>query len=548
MSYRAAQAAKNVYRGYMPIDLPQHRKNNRVKPWWKVLGKPRVTVYPKQELEPYSEEPEYPPLNDVSAGGRKAVRNQIRLDWYDHLQRLPTFDQKMCEIGKHTSHYIAHINNWLPVYNSLPMIEYLTNTVLVDSLPDNYNVSGSTAEDGSQELIEQIKKIILDQVALDKFQTVQQKPHFVPAPIRDGNRKACISNRLIQNIVSDLRKTLAIDANPQLMDYQFDLSPAIRSWWFHSGLAPPNNKVFYKARQDEDGNINQIIQMDGSSAVNIRHDSMIEPIISQTDPLVTDTALVKRYRNPLMNYGSQYKFKQPVALPGFWPEETPKFDLPHTSFLSMDCLEVREAKNYKIVKPLSDHEICLNGQAILTAFGWTNGLSMYHGFTPYHELHYPLTCQIVTTNGQDWLFNVYQLNCHSFHRDQGGPKCNNICWSSGKMQLYRDFVDGQFTGVNDDVVKLVVRFLSQKTSPEYTSQLNLRPYLGISNQTDEERLETKKELRRQFEQRSNRWLLHDWKVPLFEHIFFRSKVGRNRIRHMKPKFHIPKPTVPEIFK
>lgn len=564
MASRVATSAKSkvtgeIYRGYMPIGLPQHEPRQRVKPWWKVEGRPRVSIYPKlpeEKKDLYTDEPQYPPLNDGSPAG---LRRQVRLDWYDTLKRLPTAEMKMHEVTKHVTHYTAHFHNWLPNYNSLPMAKYMTRTHLVESLPSSYQVVYSESEpsnpqdDSYDELHATIEDVVLDQIALDLYQSHKFNPHFVSKSSRDGNRHQYVSNRFIENLVSGIRSILACEKNKQLLDYQFDLAPAIRSWWYHSGFGPPNNKVFYRSRKDANGNINQMIQMDGYSALNVRNDSLIEPVESFESDLVNDANLIENFSYPLRNYGAMLKFKRPVSLPGFWFEEVPKYDCPHTMFLSTDCLNTRNMSIKTKAVPATDRENCLNTQAIMSAFGWLNSLSCYHGYTPFQELDYPFTSQVITTNGQEWLFNVYQLNTHAFHRDLEIPARNNICWSSGLMRLYGTYEDGVFKDINKDVIKLLIKFMSKQTSPAYTQQLNLRPYLGTSSEpnsgtaNEEEMEKMKTELRNAYEQRENKKLQSDWFVPLFEHVFFRHKDIRQKITDMKPKWHLPKPKYPKIF-
>lgn len=559
MTTRGVKVAKEVYRGYMPIDLPQHKPHkNTYKPWLRIKGKPVYNLYPKPEIEPYSEEPEYPPINDATEWG---VRRQIRLDWYDTIKSLPTIEEKFYEINKHCSHRLAHIKNWLPNALSLPMMQYLTRTHVVNSLPPSYTKSSvSQIDDGNQdsshaessnqlsELERIVKNIVLDQIALDKYESINKIGYYyVAQPHNEADRKSHIANNMVQNIMNQVKKAVSLEANQQLIDYQTDKSPAIRSWWFHSGVPPPNKKKYYKSRTDDDGNISQMIQVDAFSAMNMRSDNFIEPIVEQSDPMVTDTSLVPKLAYKLNTFGAKYKFRWPVALPGFWFEETPGHDCPHTCFLTTDCLRVRNnfVRNY--AKPLDEPEECLNGQAVVTAFSWLNSLSMYHGYTPYHEISYPFTCQVITTDGQNWMFNVFQMNCHTFHRDLGGPMKNNICWSSGLMKLYENYENETFGETNDEVIRLLVRFLTQKTSPQYTQQLNLRPYLGEDKRTDAEKQEQSKRLRSTLEGKKNNWLSFDWKVPLYEHIFFRHPLTRGQITSMKPKWHIPIPKTPKIF-
>ena len=139
------------------------------------------------------------------------------------------------------------------------------------------------------------------------------------------------------------------------------------------------------------------------------------------------------------------------------------------------------------------------------------------------------------------------MNGHTFHRDLGRATRNNVCWSSGIMRLYENYENGQFTGVNNQVIKNLFDFVMRPTLPDYTTSLNLKPLLGEDARTEEEKELMMKKLRRSFEQRRNFWLLSKWRVPLFEHIFFRSKILRQTIKEMKPEWHPPKPPISKYF-
>ena len=571
MPHKALSLGRPVYRGYMPKDLPQHRPNNRVKPWWKVAGRPRVTVYPPREKEQWSEVAEYPPLNDITSGG---FQRDFRRNWYDSIKRMPTIDEKLHEINRHCSFKMAHIRNWSAVSNGLPVVQYLTRTHVINDLPDTYKSAsdgGSPGADGVSDLdvekISRIKKTLLNQIALEKYENRKITNVFISHSIRENNYIQHIEDSLVQSLVTSLRRGLAADHNQELLDYQVDQSPALRSWWFHSGFEPPDNKPFWRSRRDADGLVNTMIQCDGRSAMNFRSDSLIEPVIDLDHELVTNTSLIQDQSYRLKAFKAIYKFKWPVALPGYWwykeneQEDDEKtflfqlegkkeriFDCPHSCFLTTDSLKLRNKLFHNHALPLSDTEDALNCQAILTAFSWLNSLSMYHGYTPYQEIDYPFTCQVITTDGQNWLFNVYQLNAHTFHRDLGGPKRNNICWSSGLMKLYEEYKgDGEFIGVNEQVLAYILRFFAQQTSPTYTKSLALRPHLGVDQRPEEERKETLRLLRRTIEGRTNRWKSSEHFVPMFEHIFFRAPELRYKITHMKPPFHIRPPVPPKMF-
>jgi len=523
-----------------------------------------LTIYPKQEPEEWAPVAEYPPINDATPQG---LKRQPRLDWYESLKKLPTVDEKLYEISRHATHKIAHFNNWLPIYNSLPVAQSMTRTHFINNLPQSYQIkTGILPSDGESNLdspekvsesdshesdtyVSRIRTLVLDQIAIEKYESDKLKGSYISKSIADGNRQQYVQNSLVQSLLVSLSRALSPDANRQLSEYQVDLSPAIRSWWYHSGYQPPNNNVHYRSRKDDQGRVSQMIQVDGRSALNLRSEHLIEPQIGLEDELVTDTSLIQDPVDKLGYCRAIHKFKWPVALPGFWFEDGPRrFDCPHTCFLTTDCLDLINSRNFNRATPLRGIEDALNSQAVLTAFSWLNSLAMFHGYTPFHEIDYPFTCQVITTDGQNWLFNVYQLNSHSFHRDFGGPVRNNVCWSSGLMKLYDSYEgNGKFSGLNDQVLELVVKFLSKQTNPTYTNSLKLRPLLGEDKRTEEEKNETRAALRRCIEGRTNRWLAKEWFVPTFEHLYFRSRESRGQIQLMKPYPHPPKPKHPIIF-
>lgn len=561
-----------VYRGYMPENLPQHKPAQRIKWWWKVIGKPRVDLYPKPLIEGYSDQAEYPEI--LHDGSRKNVIVEKRHNFRNQVRDAPTIDEKLFKIHNEGQFKVANFNNWLPIYNSLPLAQFITHTHLVNSLPDTYKLPTKQAIDdtnndsklpntanGNQQeqaslvgmqfddqLISKSRDLILSQIAVEKYESAKRLPRFLSKSARSESKEQRIDNNLIQFMIGNLKRLLALETNPQLLDYQSDPSPSVRSWWFHSGFIPPDKKPFWIGKRDDDGHVNTMIQVNGSAALNLRGDAFLEPIVSQNDPLVTNTSLVEKFHHPLRDYGGVYTFKYPVTLPGYWYDSETRFEFPHTTFLSTNCLKLRNKSGKYTVIDINDDQQCLHGQTVLSCFSWLSGLATYHGFTPLQELEYPFTCQSITTDGQSWQFNIYQLNCHSFHRDLKDTIKNNICWSSGIMQLYSSYENGQFKEVNDDVIRLLVRFLSQKTNANYSSQLNLKPYVGESKQKEEDTADIRFKVRENFSQRVPRIKRHDWRVPLYEKIFFRKREIRNKITWMAARRRrFKKPPVSHVF-
>lgn len=155
------------------------------------------------------------------------------------------------------------------------------------------------------------------------------------------------------------------------------------------------------------------------------------------------------------------KTRYPTCTPGVWPDlefdHTVKepHDFPFMSVMGRKDLNVREAF-HKVTIANDDIDV-LTGKAIISSFGWLNGLATNHGFTPFHEITYPFINQGWISDGKRFIFFVYQMNAHTFHSDLWEKDKRNLCWVSPEMMLYEKFENGEFHGVNDNVIRQLVK-------------------------------------------------------------------------------------------
>lgn len=171
------------------------------------------------------------------------------------------------------------------------------------------------------------------------------------------------------------------------------------------------------------------------------------------DPLCVNSEIPKFESNPL-HFGYSYKRHNLTYLPGFWPDNSDGFDFPFMLFLTRsDLNKIRK----EIDERFFNEQEVLDGMAILSGFAWLSSIAAHQGFTIYHDLTYPLTTNLIITDGQFWSFYVYQLNTHAFHSDVDKNDRRNICWSSGSMKLFDSYENGQFQNVNLDVIKNILR-------------------------------------------------------------------------------------------
>jgi len=190
-------------------------------------------------------------------------------------------------------------------------------------------------------------------------------------------------------------------------------------------------------------------------------------------------------------------------------------------------------------------------QAIMSSFAWLNALAAYHGFTPYDELTYPFTCQAVVSDGQHWNFTAYQMNTHAWHTDVDLKQRNNVAWSSGELKLFQsvDLETRSVIGLNDEVLRLLIKVLSAETKP-MDSSVELKPYLAAKDErSDEAKLETRAKLQTVY----NNQIHYPKEVMPYreftwEHIWMKHKDKPFLPRHRIPyPLRRTKPLAPHVF-
>lgn len=82
----------------------------------------------------------------------------------------------------------------------------------------------------------------------------------------------------------------------------------------------------------------------------------------------------------------------------------------------------------------------------------------------------PFASQAVVTDGRYFSFFCYQLNtvALSADADAHNPR-KNLMWGTESLRLYDGVQDGAVSGLDDDVLKLLVQFLLNQPPPPQTS-------------------------------------------------------------------------------
>lgn len=243
-----------------------------------------------------------------------------------------------------------------------------------------------------------------------------------------------------------------------------------------------------------------------------------------------------------------------VSLPGFWPDHSEGFDFANLLCLNHQGIRSRVNKNER---DFGDTQDVLDGMAMTSSFAWLASLATNLGFTLYHPLTYPLVTNVIITDGQHWSFYVYQLNNHVFHSDiEPDVQRYNLCWSSGDRRLFEAYEDGQWKGLDETVLNLIVK-VSRSSGFVHSSHLSTnqmintavvpsvdfeaRPYLGVDERDQKDRDELSYSLRRKFANSTDSFVARRKKVNLWEKIYKHHKDAPLDVKRVRPKIDLKYP-------
>ncbi|XP_077456583.1 large ribosomal subunit protein mL65 [Stigmatopora argus] len=108
-------------------------------------------------------------------------------------------------------------------------------------------------------------------------------------------------------------------------------------------------------------------------------------------------------------------------------------------------------------------EVFLRANAIASLFAWTAAQASYQGFWNHEDVNQGFVSQAVITDGRFFSFFCYQLNTLALcaRTDIDNPR-KNLLWGTESVCLYDGVDEDRVLGLNDDTIRLLVRFLLQR--------------------------------------------------------------------------------------
>lgn len=407
---------------------------------------------------------EYPPIKPRwPPGSWGSMREKHAWEAWEKKVELDTNSLTVMERLKFFSDKLH--NSW-----KFPMIQHypdalhyqqdVTKTALLNGMPDYYDILEEEAMSRLPTIRTKVEEVLLlENDLLDRSNIrFEVPPHG-----------AFKSHSIRSQLIDCLVRSLSADY-PHLRTCQYGECVKVKAFWDRHGY--PLLPSIFKSDDGDDkqssyrGKMYTRFHTDFTCSHQLRSEMPLKPFVDHFSPLCTETPY------PLFKYWpkdlSQFKeWVKTTCVPGYLHGDPCQFGL-----LAMDCpmkLYRRQLKYEKdIVNDLQ------TGMGLVTMFAWTVAQAHYLGFNMHTELTFPLSSQMIITDGQKFSFFAYQLNTLEMWKDDDANPLRNLCWHQENLKLFEDIQDGQLTGFNDDVLKQIIKFfINQPFKPDYP----LRPYL-----------------------------------------------------------------------
>lgn len=436
-----------------------------------------------KQVGEYSDQPEYPPIQDLSF--REKKKREFSL-WQDKIERLSSVEEKLFEINMPKYYgYKAHIitDKKFP-YNVLPFAQYATRTNFVEgTLPEPY---GKLSED-SKALLENVRADLEDVIGFELSGYKRSESNLTPE-----EREEIVTSSLLKGLNRILINHLS-NQYTHLSELEEDFDPRHEAFWFLGGIPPPalvrkiKEGVEWQKPYANDP-YDRKLQYIGKPYLALRHRHPLEPLsrVDLKSLNLTDEQIdIPQFRYDPITLGYHTEQRHANTIPGFWPGDLHEFGT--ISFQRRSHALLRHTYS-----AIDDIQEALHSQAIFASYAWLLGQACYQGFSILNELTYPLTTQTVITNGKKWSFYAYQLNTTLLHSDQVDINQRyNICWGTKELELFEHVDDsGKIHGLNEDVLIQLISFYIN--SPKIREGVDLKPYLcktetRVANILDEKR-------------------------------------------------------------
>ncbi|XP_015118168.1 39S ribosomal protein S30, mitochondrial [Diachasma alloeum] len=410
---------------------------------------------------------QYPPILDTCFKARFRRHQEKK---HETVKVVKTVEEKMIKLNftRYWGFKTLMYEEGRIFYNELPHAQYITRTHVISEpkLPESYD--NLVEQQSLEELVKEIKGFFEDGMTFEivsRNRDQESSDEILKNPIKKEDLVCEFVGKQANRI---LASSLA-SRYPHLREAQVDYDPRVEAFWFAGGIEL--HRYIISGRKARGWNnvldepADRAFQYLGNPSLHLRHKLPLKEIIPLSECENPDFH-VPTFKYDPRTQGHSAKRRHGTNIPGFWPGDLNQFGL--MSY---------HKRGYMMGRNWNDELVALRTQAIYANWGWLLAQACHLGFSTYNDVTYPLVNQSVITNGQWWSFSVYQLNTtllNNWYNDSN-PK-RNILWMTEPMKLYETIENGKLVGVNDDVLKTLIKFYAN--APEERKGVAMQPYLG----------------------------------------------------------------------
>jgi len=431
-----------------------------------------------QEL--YDAVPNYPEIETFRNPDEKAEA-EIKAK----VKALKTVEEKQyfTNLPKYFGWRTYHMDSSKIPPAALPSVRYITNTTLVEGLPEvYYDGLEEEASAHSTELAPAIKASLAfhatqhqlgDRVKNDK---VEYHEHYAISDLfktlafKENRPAVSAVNRLIM-------AKLSAASRPHLRSATLDVEPRNEAFWFRGPLDPHPRKVGMRkgvvnckmnknsrnprTMEWAESQYDYPFQFLGSNIhEQVRCQKALEPVLPMDD------ALVKEGEVPKYDYLPQYsgwvsKRRYGTNFLASWTGSNTSFS--HLVLVDNVNLLDRDSSSsaWQSHSELNERPDMLLSKVILNGFGMTYAQACNHGFSPFNDPQRPFVGQVVVTDGRRWKLGLYQLNKMAMQgiSETSEEMLRNVCWHLPEQELYGEInpETGEVSDFNVDLLKTLVK-------------------------------------------------------------------------------------------
>uniref|UniRef100_A0A0E9X9B7 Mitochondrial ribosomal protein S30 n=1 Tax=Anguilla anguilla TaxID=7936 RepID=A0A0E9X9B7_ANGAN len=387
-------------------------------------------------------EPVYPVIQPSKTAKSKAAKRQREEDYLNEVRSATVQDKIRLLTKIQRRKYVLYPQTF--ALNADKWYQHFTKTAYLPGLPDKFSVElGENSSEifqvapvnGDDKAFSDLRSLLCDSILQEYFYLKKTKPFL-------QKEQQTFASPFLRNLVSGITSALA-KYSPLLKVSCLDFNPQVNFYWTRGERTIP--------RGHRSGRTEPVrFQIDDKPNCLIRVPQQLPEMVPLWTEISAEVPEIRYAPDLLPLYRRQYDNR---IFTGSKLADPCSYG--HTQFhLVMDRFHRRNFSKANLVDQIEVH---LRANAVASLFAWTGAQAMYQGFWSHEDLTRPFVSQAIITDGQHFSFFCYQLNTLALN-DSGNPR-KNLCWGTESMRLYEAIKDGNVIGLDDNVLKLLVKFL-----------------------------------------------------------------------------------------